>query len=126
MASLTRHKAFRFSLSSLVLFVTILACQLVCFDIERFRQQYAFVADKGHGAVVMLFGGAAMIGGAIGVACRFRHLRNWRMWLFALIAGALAGEASLLILMAPTELWRTVCATSVLLITAIVMQLSAE
>lgn len=126
MASPVRRRAFKFSLSSLVLFVTILACQLVCFDIERFRQQYAIVADKGHGAVVMLFGGAAMIGGVMGVACQFRRLRNWRTWLFAPLAGAIAGEASLLILMAPTELWRTVFAISVLLVTATLMQLSAD
>jgi hypothetical protein len=123
----TEHRARgSFPLASLALLVTVFAAALACTDLGRWEQQYAWLSTNWPWRLVALLGGVGLFGGLIGVAhLFFSGVRGRSRWI-APIAGVLAGEVGVLILVAPGPLWRTLFAISVLLGTAILLRLGAE
>lgn len=115
-----------YPIASLALLVTVLACLLVCADMDRWREQYDWLKQDWPWRLVALFGGAALLGGIIGSTCWLVSSSSWRSALVALVAGILAGEIGALILVAPGPMWRTIFAVGVLLITAVLLRLGAE
>ncbi|MCI0333068.1 MAG: hypothetical protein L0228_07585 [Planctomycetes bacterium] len=115
-----------FPLASLALLITVFACLLVCADVERWREQYTWLAVDWPWRLVALFGGAALFGGLIGVGFMFASKLRWRARLLAPVAGILAGQVGVLLLVAPGPIWRTIFAVLVLLGTAILFRLGAE
>jgi hypothetical protein len=114
-----------FPFASLALLITVIASLLVCVDIERWRVQYAWMTDKPWRALAII-GGAALFGGLIGATFMFFSNLSWRARLLAPIAGILAAEIGVLILVAPGPIWRSIFAVGVLLCTAILFRLGAE
>jgi hypothetical protein len=114
-----------FPLASLALLITVFAALLVCADVDRWNEQYAWMTEKPWRAFA-IFGGAALVGALIGVIFMFVTTLRWRARLLAPLAGIFAGELGVLILVAPGPIWRTIFAVGVLISTAIVFRLGAE
>jgi hypothetical protein len=115
-----------FPLASLALLITGFAALLACADVQRWREQYAWLSEDWPWRLVALFGGAAIFGGLVGAGFMFKSKMRWRARLLAPVAGILAGEIGALILVAPGPIWRTIFAVVVLLGTAVVFRLGAE
>jgi hypothetical protein len=114
-------------LASLALLITALACLMACADISRWKIQYAKLLAESVWWVVGLFGGAAALGAIVGGIYSFagRHA-TWRTRLMAPFAGILAGEATVLVLVAPGAIWRTVLSVSILLVAAVLFRIDAD
>ena len=78
------------------------------------------------GAALGLFGGAAIFGALIGAGFMFTSKTRWGARLLAPLAGILAAEVGVLILVAPGPFWRTVMGVVVLICTATVFRIGAE
>ena len=115
-----------FPLASLALLVTVLATALACSDFERLRAQYEWLSISWPRRLVAVLGGAGLFGGLIGVAQMFLSGARGRARCVAPIAGVLAGQVGVLILLAPGPLWRTLFAIGVLLAATILFRLGAE
>jgi hypothetical protein len=115
-----------FPLASLVLLVTVLASLLACADVDRWREQYSWLADDWPWRLVALFGGAGLMGGLIGCAYLFVGGVSWRTRLLAPIAGIVAAQIGVLILVAPGSIWTTIFAVGVLLACTVIVRLGAE
>jgi hypothetical protein len=106
--------------------VTVMAAALACTDFNRWNQQFAWLMEDWPWRVVALLAGVGVFGGLIGVAhLILSGVRGRSRWI-APLAGVLAGQIGVLILLAPGPLWRTLFAISVLLATTIVLRLGAE
>ena len=112
--------------AALALLVTVFASLLVCADVERWRQQYTWLSEDWPWRLVALFGGAAVFGAIIGAGYIFTSRASWRVRLLAPLAGFLAAEIGVLILVAPGPIWRTIFAVLVLVGTAVLFRLGAE
>jgi hypothetical protein len=115
-----------FPIASLALLITTCACLLASADIKRLHEQYLVLSAGGSWWFIVLVAAAALIGGLIGVISIFFSRTSWRVRLLAPLAGMLAGEVGLLILLAPGPIWRTIFAVSILLGAAIVLRLDAD
>jgi hypothetical protein len=115
-----------FPIASLALLVTVFAAALACTDFNRWNKQLAWLADDWPWRVVMLLTGVGLFGGLIGVAHLFLSGARGRSRWIAPLAGVLAGQLGVMILLAPGPMWRTLFAISVLLATTIVLRLGAE
>jgi hypothetical protein len=115
-----------FPLASLALLVTSLACLLACADIHRFRAQYAIASANGMWQLAVLFGIAGVFGGIVGLVYILRRPWNWRALVTAPLMGSLAGEASVLILLGPGALWRTILSVSTMITVAILVRLGTD
>jgi hypothetical protein len=115
-----------FPFAALALLITVFAALLVCADVERWRQEYAWLTRNSPWPLVALFGGASLFGGLIGAGYMFVSRASWRARLMAPLAGILAGEIGVLLLVAPGPIWRTIFAVSILVGTAILFRLGAE
>jgi hypothetical protein len=121
-----QHTRGSFPLTSLALLITVFAAALACTDLSRWDQQYAWLSENWPWRLVAVFGGVGLFGGLIGVAhLFFAGVKGRARWI-APIAGVLAGEVGVLILVAPGPIWRTLFAISVLLCTTILLRLGAE
>jgi hypothetical protein len=115
-----------FPLASLALLITVFAVALACTDLDRWNRQYSWLSQDWPWRLVALFGGVGLVGGLIGVAhLFFAGVRGRARWL-APLAGVLASQVCVFILVAPGPLWRTMFAIGVLLGTTIVFRLGAE
>lgn len=115
-----------FPLASLALLVTVLAASLACTDLGRWDQQVAWLEENWPWRLAALLGGVGLFGGVVGVIhLLFSAARGRARWI-APLAGVLAGELGVLILIAPGPLWRTLFAIAVLLVTTILLRLGAE
>jgi hypothetical protein len=115
-----------FPLASLALLVTVLAAALACTDLDRLQQQYEWLKVWWPWRLVLLLGGAGIFGAIIGVAqLFFSGVRGRARWV-APLAGVLAGQVGVLILLAPGPMWRTLFAIGVLLAATVVFRLGAE
>ena len=115
-----------FPLAALALAITSLAVVLACSDAERWREQYEWLEADWPWRPIMLFGSAALLGGLIGIGYMFVSTARWRVRLFAPIAGVLAAQLGVLVLVAPGPMWRTIFAVTILLATAILFRLGTE
>jgi hypothetical protein len=115
-----------FPLASLALLVTVLAAALACTDLDRLQQQYEWLKVWWPWRVVLLLGAAGVFGGIIGVAQLFLSGARGRARWVAPLAGVLAGQVGVLILLAPGPLWRTLFAIGVLLTATVLFRLGAE
>lgn len=115
-----------FPIAALALLVTVFAALLVCVDVDRWREQYSWLSQDWPWRMVGVFGGAALFGGLIGVGYMFVSRASWRVRLMAPLAGILAGEIGILLLIAPGPIWRTIFAVSILVGTAVLFRLGAE
>jgi hypothetical protein len=115
-----------FPLASLALLVTVFAAALACTDLGRWNRQYAWLSEHWPWRLVALLGGVGLFGGLIGIAHLFLAGVKGRARWIAPIAGVLAGEVGVLILVAPGPIWRTLFAISVMLGTTILLRLGAE
>lgn len=111
-----------FPLASLALLITGFAAILACTDIDRWREQYGWLSQDWPWRLVALFGGAAIFGAVVGAAFMFTSQMRWRNRLLLPLAGAVAAELGVLILVAPGSMWRTIFAVLVLLGTAILFR----
>jgi hypothetical protein len=108
------------------LLITVLACLLVCADVELWRKQYSMLSTPSPWQLVALFVGAGIFGGIVGLFYLLRNRSSWRARIFAPLMGIIAGEVGVPILLAPGAVWRTIFAISILLIAAIVFRLDAD
>jgi hypothetical protein len=115
-----------FPLASLALLITVFAAALACTDVNRWQQQYVWLSQDWPWRLVALLGGVGLFGGVIGVAHVVVSAARGRARWIAPLAGVLAGQVGVLILVAPGPIWRTLFAISVLLATTIVLRLGAE
>jgi hypothetical protein len=115
-----------FPLASLALLITVFAAALACTDVDRWRQQYTWLSQDWPWRLVALLGGVGLFGGVIGVFHMFFSAARGRARWIAPLAGILAGQVGVLILVAPGPIWRTLFAIAVLLGTTIVLRLGAE
>jgi hypothetical protein len=115
-----------FPFAAMVLLVTALASLLACADLQRWHEQYAWLEVNWPWRLVALFGGAGVAGGLIGCGYLFVSSASWRTRLVAPIAGVLASQLAVLILVAPGPMWRIVFAVAVLLATTVLFRLGAE
>jgi hypothetical protein len=115
-----------FPLASLALLVSVFAAALACTDVDRWQQQYAWLSQDWPWRLVALLGGVGLFGGLIGVVHMFVSAARGRARWIAPLAGVLAGQVGVLILVAPGPIWRTLFAIGVLLGTTIVLRLGAE
>jgi hypothetical protein len=122
-ASRTRSS---FPLASLALLITVFAAALACTDVDRWRQQYAWLSQGWPWRLVALLGGVGLFGGLVGVVHMSVSAARGRARWIAPLAGVLAGQVGVLILVAPGPIWRTLFAIAVLLGTTIVLRLGAE
>ncbi|MFO0791307.1 MAG: hypothetical protein U0805_17750 [Pirellulales bacterium] len=76
--------------------------------------------------LIALFAAAAVLGAFIGMISLGRRARSWWLFFVSPFIGMLAGEVSLVILLAPGALWRTVVAITVLLAAAICIKITAD
>src|SRR5262245_2384773 len=90
-----------FPLASLVLLVTAFACLFASTNVELWREQLVWLKEDWPWRVVALFGGAAFVGLLIGCRYLFVGGVSWRTRLLAPLAGIMAGEIGVLILVAP-------------------------
>jgi len=95
-------------------------------DIERWRAQYAILDATGAWQIVALFGGGGIFGGIVSLIYLFRQRSGWRVLLIAPLIGVLAGEAGVLILLAPGAMWRTIFSVTVLVAAAVMLRLDAD
>ena len=72
-----------FPLASLALLVTAIAIALACADLERWREQYAFLTARGPGPLIIFFVAAGFFGALIGLVHLFLHGFTWRSFLIA-------------------------------------------
>src|SRR5262245_26045042 len=100
----------RFSVASLALLIAVFSCLLLSTDFSRWRERYHALIADGVWVVVVLALVAGIAGGLIGLVSAFSSRLSWRIRVLAPIAGALAGETALFILLAPGPLWRTIFA----------------
>jgi hypothetical protein len=114
-----------FPFAALALLITAFACLMVCADADRMRQQYAWMSQN-QWITTAMFAGACMFGGLIGFVAMFFTKASWRVRMVAPIAGMLAAQVGLLILMAPGPIWRTIFAMLVLIGTSVLFRLGAE
>jgi hypothetical protein len=115
-----------FPFASLALLVTVLAAALACTDLDRLQAQYAWLSVSWPWRLVALLGIAGLFGGMIGVAQIFvSGVRGRARWV-APLAGMLAGQVGVVILLAPGPMWRTLFAIGVLLAATILFRLGAE
>jgi hypothetical protein len=98
----------------------------VCIDVDRCRQQVNALLESWDWSAAIVFGGAAGIGGVVGLIFALVRRLNWRSILLAPVVGILAGEIGALILLAPSAFWRTILAIAVLLTTVIVLKSTAD
>jgi hypothetical protein len=115
-----------FPFASLALLVTVLAAALACTDFDRLRAQYEWLSVSWPLRLVAVLGSAGLFGGLIGVAQIFLSGARGRARWVAPLAGLLAGQVGVLILLAPGPLWRTLFAVGVLLAATILFRLGAE
>jgi hypothetical protein len=115
-----------FPFASLALLVTVLAAALACTDFDRLRAQYVWLSVSWPQRLVAVLGSAGLFGGLIGVAQIFLSGARGRARWIAPLAGVLAGQVGVLILLAPGPLWRTLFAVGVLLAATILFRLGAE
>ena len=115
-----------FPIASLALLVTVFAAALACTDFHRWDQQIAWLADDWPWRLVALLTGVGLFGGLVGVAHLFLSGARGRSRWIAPLAGVLAGQLGVLVLLAPGPMWRTLFAISVLLGTTIVLRLGAK
>lgn len=115
-----------FPLASLALLVTVLAAALACTDLARLHEQYEWLKVSWPWRLVSLLGAAGLFGGLIGVGQLFLSGARGRARWIAPLAGVLAGQVGVLILLAPGPMWRTLFAIGVLLTATVVFRLGAE
>jgi hypothetical protein len=115
-----------FPFAALALLVTAFASLLVCADGDRWQQQYGWLSQQWPWRMLAVFGGAALFGGFIGLGYMLFSRASWRVRLMAPVAGILAGEIGILLLVAPGPIWRTIFAVSILVGTAVLFRLGAE
>jgi hypothetical protein len=115
-----------FPFAALALLVTVCASLLVCADAERWRQQYGWLSEDWPWRLLAVFGGAALFGAIVGIGFMFASRASWRVRFMAPIAGILAGQIGILLLIAPGPIWRTIFAVSILVGTAVLFRLGAE
>jgi hypothetical protein len=115
-----------FPLASLALLVTAFASLLACVDIDRWRQQVAALSVAGPWQLALVFGGAGVFGGIVGLIFALFRRSSWRTKLAAPFVGIVAGEIGISILVAPGAVWRTIIAVGVLLGTVILVRLDAD
>jgi hypothetical protein len=115
-----------FPIASLALLVTVLAAALACTDFQRLRAQYEWLSVSWPLRLVAVLGSAGLFGGVIGVTQMFLSGARGRARWVAPLAGVLAGQVGVLILLAPGPLWRTLFAIGVLLAATILFRLGAE
>jgi hypothetical protein len=115
-----------FPLASLALLITVFAAALACTDLTRWNQQYAWLSQDWPWRLVALLGGVGLFGGVIGVFHIFMSAAKGRARWIAPLAGVLAGQVGVLILVAPGPIWRTLFVIAVMLATTIVFRLGAE
>jgi len=120
------HSRGSFPLASLALLVTVLAAALACTDLDRLQQQYEWLKVSWPWRLVALLGAAGLFGGIIGVAQLFLSGARGRARWIAPLAGVLAGQVGVLILLAPGPMWRTLFAIGVLLTATVLFRLGAE
>jgi hypothetical protein len=115
-----------FSLAALGTLITVVATLLASADAERWQHQYAWLVSHGSWTLPALFGGAALVGGLIGLVHLLVDGFRWRTLLAAPLSGALAGCIGVLILVAPGPLWRSLASIVVLLVATNLLRLGAE
>jgi hypothetical protein len=115
-----------FPLASLALLMTAFAASLACTDVARWSQQYQWLSQNWPWRLAALLGGVGLFGGLIGLGHVFFAAARGRARWIAPLAGVLAGQVGVLILVAPGPMWRTLFAISVLLGTTIALRLGAE
>jgi hypothetical protein len=116
----------KFPLAALALLITGCACLLVSTDVDRWREQFVWLSENWPWRVLALFGGAAIFGALIGAALMFTSRAPWKLRFLAPIAGMLAAQFAVLVLVAPGPIWRTILGILVLISTATVFRLGAE
>lgn len=115
-----------FPLASLALLMTAFACLLACVDIDRWHKQYDALSAAGPWRLALVFGGAGVFGGIIGLFFALLRRSSWRTTLLAPFVGIVAGEIGISILLAPGAVWRTILAVLVLLVSVILLRLDAD
>lgn len=115
-----------FPIAALALLITTCACLLASADIKRWHEQYRALSADDSWWFIILVGAAALIGGFVGLISLFFSRTSWQVRLLAPVAGVLAGETALFILIAPGPVWRTVFAVGILLGAAVVFRLDAD
>lgn len=121
-----RHASSGFPLASLALLMTAFACLLACVDIDRWHKQYDAMYAADPWRLVLVFGGAGIFGGIIGLFFALLRRSSWKTAFFAPFVGIVAGEIGVSILLAPGAVWRTIIAVTVLLVTVILLRLDAD
>ena len=115
-----------FPIASLGLLITVFACLLVCADTARWHEQYRLLTASGPWWLAILVATAAIVGGIIGFVRAIVSRSGWRMRVMAPIAGILAGEVALFVLLAPGPVWRTIFAIAVLIGASVLFRLDAD
>ena len=115
-----------FSLASLATLTTVVATLLASTDPQRWQAHYAWLTDQGPWAVLLFFGGAAVVGLLIGLVHWVVNGFRWRTLLIATTSGALAACIAALILVAPGPFWRSLVCIVVLIMTTNLLRLGAE
>ena len=115
-----------FPFASLALLVTVLAAALACTDLDRLQVQYAWLSVSWPWRLVALLGSAGVFGGLIGVGQMLLSGARGRARWVAPLAGMLAGQVGVVLLLAPGPMWRTLFAIGVLLAATILFRLGAE
>lgn len=124
--TLPRKSSAGFPLAALALLITAFACLFASIDLKRWNEQYQALSANDSWLFVILVAVAGTIGGIIGLLGLFASRSTWRVRLLAPLAGILAGETALFLLMAPGPVWRTIFATAILLVTAIIFRLDSD
>jgi hypothetical protein len=124
--SRVRRRRSGFPLASLVLLITVCACLLACIDVDRCRQQVNVLLESLDWSAAIVFGGAATVGGIVGLVFSLLRRLSWQSVLLAPVIGICAGEVGALILLAPSTFWRTILSVCVLLTTIALLKASAE
>jgi len=116
----------KFPIASLALLITVFACLLASTDIQRWEEQYKWLSEDWPWRIVGLFGSAAIFGALIGAGFMFTSKGRWSARLLAPVAGMLAAQIAVLLLVAPGPMWRTIIAIVVLISTATLFRIGAE
>ena len=121
-----RRERGGFPLASLALLVSVFACLLACIDFGQLRKSLTQLRANNLGSLVAAVVAAGILGSVVGLGYLFGRRPSWKQRFLAPVAGIVAAEIGLMILLAPGAMWRTVFAICILLAAVALFRLNAD